>query len=85
MPAFIPNTAPPAIVLLETIGQSASLRHASKYDLVQALEQMGVSKGLKLALTSGDDASLKQELGYTDGFPYPVNHNDGVWDPDMDA
>ncbi|WP_426269278.1 hypothetical protein ACN9MB_13695 [Dyella kyungheensis] len=80
MPIFIPNAAPPAIVLLETIGQSASLRHASKSDLAQALEKLGASERLKLALTSEDSAPLQQELGYPEGIH--VNHNTGVWDGD---
>jgi hypothetical protein len=86
MPIFIPNAAPPAIVLLETIGQSASLRHASKSDLAQALEQMGASEGLKLALASGDSISLQQELGYLiPTFQLLQNQNTGVWDPDAEA
>lgn len=85
MPVLIPNAAPPAIVLLETIGQNASLRHASKYDLAQALQQMGASETLKFALTSEDSIPLWQELGHSGGLQLLQNHNTGVWDPDMDV
>lgn len=51
------------IELLERIGQDASLRHASREDLSQALGELNASESLKAAVASGDKSSLTQELG----------------------
>jgi hypothetical protein len=54
---------PMTIELLERIGQEASLRHASREDLVQALDELDASEGLKIAAASGDQDRLIEELG----------------------
>lgn len=71
------------IELLETIGRDASLRHASRESLTQALDGMDANDGLKLAASSGDRGHLVQELG---GNDHEVNHNvpDGGCDPGED-
>ena len=51
------------IELLETIGQDASLRHASIERLSQTLEQMDASEGLKRAAATNDRDFLKLEFG----------------------
>ena len=51
------------IELLERIGQDASLRHASREDLAQALGELNASEGMKVAAASGDKSRLIQELG----------------------
>lgn len=68
------------IDLLERIGQDASLRHASKEDLAQALNTLNASDGLKVAAASGDKSRLTEELGHKH-HPVRVNHNDGGCDP----
>lgn len=77
-----PSVPPPAIVLLETIGQNAALRHASPAELAQILAQMQASEALRQAAASGNDDALKQELG-TDSQSTHVNQNPhhGFWDP----
>lgn len=73
------------IELLESIGRNASLRHASGESLSQALDEMDVGEGLRLAALSGDRSHLEQELGNKSNA---VNHNghDGGCDPcDDDA
>jgi hypothetical protein len=68
------------IELLERIGQDASLRHASRESLAQALNALNASEGLKVAAASGDKSRLGEELGH-DHQPVRVNHNDGGCDP----
>lgn len=74
------------IELLETIGRDASLRHASPYDLEQALAEMGASEGLKMAAVLGDGKHLRQELGSRLDEVVQVNQNphptNTVWNPD---
>ncbi|GAB3025258.1 hypothetical protein GCM10027285_03970 [Oleiagrimonas citrea] len=60
------------IELLESIGQDASLRHASAQDLEQALESMHASDALRRTARTGDVRHVKMELGGKDGS---VNHN----------
>lgn len=67
------------IELLERIGQDATLRHASREDLAQALGELNASEGLKVAVASGDKSSLGEELGGTHNPP--PNHNTGGCDP----
>lgn len=71
------------IELLELIGQDASLRHASKEDLAQALDALNASEGLKVAAASGDKSRLEEELG-NKRPPVRVNHNTGGCEPDED-
>jgi hypothetical protein len=52
-----------SIGLLESIGKNASLRHASKKDLMHELERMHACDPLKQAAASGDAGSLRIELG----------------------
>lgn len=63
------------IELLEAIGRDASLRHASPYDLEQALAEMGASEGLKMAAASSDSDPLKQEFGSRLNGATQVNQN----------
>ncbi|MEP7185348.1 MAG: hypothetical protein ABI767_05855 [Rhodanobacter sp.] len=65
------------IELLEAIGKDASLRHASKEDLAQALGGMDASTGLNMAAASGDSRHLAQELGYKDNKVNLNPHNGG--------
>lgn len=51
------------IELLESIGKSAALRHASAEQLVHALEQADASDALKAAVIAGDISLLSVELG----------------------
>jgi len=67
------------IELLERIGQDASLRHASREDLAQALGELNASEGLKVAAASGDKSRLGEELGHKKDPP--PNHNTGGCDP----
>lgn len=71
------------IELLELIGQDASLRHASREDLAQALDALNASEGLKVAAASGDKSRLEEELGNKQ-HPVRVNHNTGGCEPDED-
>lgn len=59
------------IELLERIGQDATLRHASRDALGQALGELNASEGLKEAAASGDKSPLAQELGPK---PYLMQH-----------
>lgn len=61
------------IELLETIGRDATLRHASGEVLVQALDALQASEGLRQAASSGDQRRLMQELGPRSDPP--PNHN----------
>jgi hypothetical protein len=49
--------------LLETIGQDATLRHASVDELTNLLEQAQASEALKAAVASGDSSPLTAEFG----------------------
>jgi hypothetical protein len=71
------------IELLELIGQDASLRHASREDLAQALDALNASEGLKVAAASGDKSRLEEELGHKH-HRMQVNHNTGGCEPDED-
>lgn len=66
------------IELLETIGRDASLRHASRENLSQALNGMNASEGLRLAVVSGDKNHLAQELGYKINLAVQSNQNGTV-------
>ena len=55
--------------LLETIGQDATLRHASIEELTDLLEQASASTALKAAVASGDSSLLFAEFGQ------PANHS----------
>lgn len=59
------------IDLLETIGQSAALRHATTDELIDTLDQAGASEGFRTAVESGDISRLSAELGRT---PMEVDH-----------
>jgi hypothetical protein len=52
------------IELLETIGQDASLRHASAEELALVLEQAQASEALTAAVASGDSSRLWTEFGH---------------------
>jgi hypothetical protein len=67
------------IELLESIGRDASLRHASREELVRALDALNAGEGLKMAVVAGDRRFLAEELGSgTDPTdPVRVNHNVG--------
>ncbi len=71
------------IEALEIIGRDASLRHASRENLMQVLAGMDASEGLKMAATSGDRRHLAQELGQKINQVSQVNQNphDGGCDP----
>ncbi|MEW5836037.1 MAG: hypothetical protein AB1832_13330 [Pseudomonadota bacterium] len=60
------------IDLLDTIGQDATLRHASQDDLVQALEHAGASAALKEAAAKAEKAPLRVELGPSGNEPPQV-------------
>lgn len=64
------------IDLLESIGQDASLRHASSANLATALSERDASDALKQAAMTGDNASLTRELGASD-----ANHASNVHAP----
>jgi enoyl-CoA hydratase/carnithine racemase len=49
--------------LLESIGQDATLRHASVDELTNILEQAQASEALKAAVASGNSAALFAEFG----------------------
>lgn len=51
------------IELLETIGTSASLRHASAKELAAILTKAEASHSLSLAAATGDRTHLSQEFG----------------------
>ncbi|WEN15841.1 hypothetical protein PY254_03995 [Rhodanobacter sp. AS-Z3] len=65
------------IELLETIGRDASLRRASRENLMHALGSMDASVSMKLAAASGDRSHLAQELGARINLAAQVNHNPG--------
>jgi hypothetical protein len=54
--------------LLETIGQDASLRHASAEELVNILEQAQASEALRAAVAAGDSTLLSAEFGHQVNF-----------------
>lgn len=62
------------IKLLETIGQNATLRHASAEALAHALEHSQASAPLKAAIASGDSSLLFEELGHK---PMQAPHTQG--------
>lgn len=72
------------IELLEAIGRDASLRHASRESLAQALDGLDASSSLKMAAASGDRSHLAGELGHKTSLVVNVNQNphDGGCDPD---
>lgn len=51
------------IELLESIGKSATLRHASAEQLAQVLERADASDALKAAVIAGDMSLLSVEFG----------------------
>lgn len=55
---------PDTIELLETIGQSAALRHASANQLARMLEQAKASEALRSAVAAGDSSLLSSEFGH---------------------
>lgn len=61
------------IELLNTIGQDASLRHASAEQLAHTLEQVNASDAFKAAAVSGDTTRLSEELGH--GPMHVVQHS----------
>lgn len=61
------------IELLESIGKSAALRHASAEELAQVLEQADASDALKAAVRAGDISLLSVELG--PNRPVRVEHS----------
>lgn len=75
------------IELLETIGQSASLRYASAEQLLHSLDQVDAPKELKGAISSGDSSFLFMGAGQNtmrafQGTPQITN---AVWREDDSA
>jgi hypothetical protein len=62
------------IDLLESIGQNASLRHASAEELAAALQGAEASEALVAAAISGDKAWLSKEFG---NKPFELPHTQG--------
>ncbi|GEM_PF-5941198 len=52
--------------LLDTIGRTASLRHASTRELERTLAGMHASQALRQSVLSGETGHLKRELGPKD-------------------
>ena len=68
------------IELLETIGQNATLRHASAEALAHALEHAQASEPLKAAIALGDSSLLFEELGHK---PMKVPHTQAGHEEDV--
>jgi hypothetical protein len=51
------------VELLEAIGRDATLRHASREELVRALEAADASAGLRELAANGDSKTITEELG----------------------
>jgi hypothetical protein len=63
--------------LLESIGQDATMRHASAEELSNLLELAQASEALTAAATSGDVSLLLKELGLTPNLSPQVTQNPG--------
>jgi uncharacterized protein (UPF0147 family) len=60
------NAVSNTIELLEAIGQDASLRHATREALSQALVKQNASEALIRAAATNDSAHMAPELGHKD-------------------
>ncbi|TPG08184.1 hypothetical protein EAH75_00700 [Rhodanobacter glycinis] len=72
------------IELLSTIGQDASLRHASAEELAPILEQANASEALKAAVAAGNSSLLSEELGNKPRFEPQIVHSPGHEDEESD-
>lgn len=65
------------IDLLTSIGQDASLRHASADDLSAVLDQLNASDTLKEAVAARDSSLLTRELGNNPRTEPQISHFPG--------
>jgi hypothetical protein len=69
---------------LEAIGTDASLRHASRHELAEWLQQLGASDALTAAVSTGDSAALYAELGHMPMQQPQVTHTPGHEDDEVE-